>query len=308
LREADEAAAGRLVYLAHTPQFLPFGPESWSRDAHATSRVRDAAAVIVIGHHMAGYVREHAGMEARVIHPATYGFGPFESYSNFHHRRALMINPCAVKGITIFADIARLSPDINFAALGGWGTTGADRATLASIPNVTMLEPVSHIEQVLEQTSVLLMPSLWYEGFGLIVMEAMLRGIPVISSDSGGLAEAKQGTGFVIPVQPIRQYLAAFDDVHMPRPVIPRQDLEPWAESLRALLGSAECYERESERARNAAVDFVYSLKTSAMEDLLLALHPKQARKGADLTGRIEKLSPDQKALLLAKLKARARG
>ena len=45
------------------------------------------------------------------------------------------------------------------------------------------------------------MPSLWYEGFGLIAMEAMLRGIPVISSDSGGLVEARQGTGFVIPVR-----------------------------------------------------------------------------------------------------------
>ena len=37
------------------------------------------------------------------------------------------------------------------------------------------------------------MPSLWFEGFGLIAMEAMLRGLPVIASDSGGLEEAKAG-------------------------------------------------------------------------------------------------------------------
>src|ERR1035441_2148300 len=31
-REAHEAAPGRVVYLAHTPQFFPFGPASWNPD------------------------------------------------------------------------------------------------------------------------------------------------------------------------------------------------------------------------------------------------------------------------------------
>src|SRR5262245_8237503 len=35
LREAHHAAPGRVVYLAHTPQFYPFGPASWSSDRHA---------------------------------------------------------------------------------------------------------------------------------------------------------------------------------------------------------------------------------------------------------------------------------
>src|SRR5277367_5205191 len=54
LREASEHASGRVVYLAHTPQFFPFGPESWSLDSQAAERVREAAAVVVIGEHMAG--------------------------------------------------------------------------------------------------------------------------------------------------------------------------------------------------------------------------------------------------------------
>ena len=41
----------------------------------------------------------------------------------------------------------------------------------------------------LQQARLLLMPSIWFEGFGLIAMEAMLRGLPVIASDMGGLRE-----------------------------------------------------------------------------------------------------------------------
>ena len=40
----------------------------------------------------------------------------------------------------------------------------------------------------------------------MIVMESMLRGIPVVASDAGGLAEAKCGTGYVIPVKTIARY------------------------------------------------------------------------------------------------------
>ena len=71
------------------------------------------------------------------------------------------------------------------------------------------------------------MPSLWYEGFGLIVMESMLRGIPVVASDSGGLVEAKHGTGYVIPVNTIERYEPVFDEHAMPKPVVPENDAAP---------------------------------------------------------------------------------
>ena len=81
----------------------------------------------------------------------------------------------------------------------------------------------------------LLMPSLWLEGFGLIAMEAMLRGLPVIASDSGGLVEAKAGTGFVIPVRPLERFEPVFDETHMPKPVDVPQNIEPWVDALQIL-------------------------------------------------------------------------
>jgi glycosyltransferase involved in cell wall biosynthesis len=304
LREADESAPGRVVYLAHTPQFQPFGPESWSPDAHAAARVRRAAAVVVIGHRMAAYVREHLGVEAHVIHPRIYGSGPFENLGNFASGYVLMVNPCAVKGSSIFAETARALPLLPFAALPGWGTTASDRAMLSAISNMTLLEPVRQISEVLERTRLLLMPSLWFEGFGLIVMEALLRGIPVVSSDSGGLLEAKHGTGYVLPVEPIREYLSTADEVHMPSPVVPAQSVRQWISAVRELLGDAPAYERESERSREVALDFVYNLRASAMEEMLLSLHPHEASRDDGLAGRLERLSSEQKALLLARVRA----
>src|SRR5262249_19342259 len=195
LRESNHAAPGRVVYLAHTPQFFPFGEAAWNPEPQAAKLVEQAAGVVAIGHHMARYIEEALGREAAVIHPPIYGRGPFENYANFEQGLITMINPCAVKGIAVFLESASRLPQLEFGVVPGWGTTSEDRRALSRLENVKILPNARQIDEVLAQTRVLLMPSLWYEGFGLIVMESLLRGIPVVSSDSGGLVEAKRGTG-----------------------------------------------------------------------------------------------------------------
>ena len=60
LREAHRGAPGRVVYLAHTPQFFPFGPASWNPDPAA------AGLVARIGRHR-GHRPPHGGLHrARV--------------------------------------------------------------------------------------------------------------------------------------------------------------------------------------------------------------------------------------------------
>ena len=302
LREAARAASGRIIYLAHTPQFFPFGPESWNVDSRATAIVRDSRAVVTIGSHMAAYVGKHAGVHSVVIHPPIYGAPPFRQCGGFDRPFVLMINPCRVKGLDIFLALAGRFSALQFAGLIGWGTTSEDREAMARRPNVRLLASVPDIEEVLSQSRILLMPSVWYEGFGLIAMEAMLRGLPVIASDSGGLVEAKRNSGYLIPVRPVERYLPEFDEMHMPKPVIPEQDIEPWAAALHQLTTNPDAWKRESEASRTAALAFVNQLDAASFERMLAGLEPAAA---APPTRSADDLTPAQRALLLQRLMRR---
>jgi len=307
LREAHLSAPGRVVYLAHTPQFFPFGPASWHAERQAAELVAESAGIVAIGHHMAAYIERALQRPAAVIHPPIYGSGPFANYANFERGLITMINPCAVKGISIFIRAAGRLPQFDFGVVPGWGTTAEDRRALDRLPNVRFLPNASNIDEVLAQTRLLLMPSLWYEGFGLIVMESMLRGIPVVSSDSGGLVEAKRGTGYVIEVRTIERYQPVFDEHAMPLPVVPENDIAPWLHAVNVLLGDRSAYQRESAASRQAAERFVAGLDAGRMEAYLLspvpAPHPDRRAHAERAT--IESLSPQKRALLLERLRKR---
>lgn len=305
LREAHHAAPGRVVYLAHTPQFYPFGQASWNLDPQAADLVAQCAGIVVIGHHMAEYVKRALGVSAAVIHPPIYGSPVYPDYTNFGCGFITMINPCAVKGISIFLDVAARMPRLEFAAVPGWGTTSEDRGALSRLPNVRLLPNAPRIDDILIQTRILLMPSLWYEGFGLIVMESLQRGIPVVSSDSGGLIEAKHGTGYVIPVSGIERYQQVFDEHAMPKPVVPENDAAPWVQAIERLLGDRAVYNRESAVSRDAAGRFIGRLAAGGLEQFLMTLRPVAAQDSKSAPPHIEALSPEKRALLLQRLHRR---
>jgi len=72
-----------------------------------------------------------------------------------------------------------------------------------------------------KRASVVIIPSR-YESFGLVAIEAMARGKPILATNGGGLGEVVGSAGMVVPVE----------------------DAEAMGDSLVRLLGSAALRER----------------------------------------------------------------
>ena len=272
LEAALKSCPGRVVYIAQTPSFFPFGPQAFYPSQKRTKLLEQVTAVVASSKFLAGYIRQWSNLDPVVVYMPVYGSSPFPYFGQFEKGFVTMVNPCLLKGITIFLALARALPNIEFAAVPTWGTTSADCVALESLPNVRLLEPCADFDKILAQTRLLLMPSLWLENFPLTAIESMLRGIPVIGSNVGGIPEVKLGTDYVIPVRPIERFKESLDDNEILEPIIPEQDISAWRDTLESLLSDRALYERQSRSARNTSSDFVSSLSIDPLENLLLRL------------------------------------
>ena len=92
----------------------------------------------------------------------------------------------AEKGIDTLVAASRMVEAASIQVAG----TGPEAGVLASVPNIKALGALSRDEVRLRMCGAiaLLMPSIWYETFGMVAIEAFAAGLPVIASRIGSLA------------------------------------------------------------------------------------------------------------------------
>ena len=91
------------------------------------------------------------------------------------------------KGIENIAGAAKLLPDYNFVIAGN----GPDEDMLKDIPNVKLAGFVTgeKLTKLVGDAKLLLLPSVCYENCPLSILEAHCMGVPVVTMNSGGMAE-----------------------------------------------------------------------------------------------------------------------
>ena len=298
---ALRAPRARVVHLVRATIAVPFGPDSSGPNRAKTEALRKAGAIVGVSEYVARYIREWGAMDAVHVPISLMEQGEWPDLGSFDNPFVTMVNPCAVKGIDIFLALAGSFPNLQFAAVPTWGTNPRDLDALRAHPNITLLDPVDNIDDLLRRTRVVLVPSLWAEARSRFVVEAMLRGIPVIASDAGGISEAKMGVPYLIPVKVIDQYKPALDENLVPVAQTPPQNLDPWKEALTRLTTDRTHWQEIALQSRRAALHYVQSLSIEPFERLLLdVLH----RDKADSAG--SQPSESRRKLAALRLKQRS--
>jgi D-inositol-3-phosphate glycosyltransferase len=162
-----------------------------------------------------------------------------------------------LKGIDVLLRaVSHIEGRFRVLVIGGDGKDLARKAELASLAaelriadKVTFLDAVPHHDLPLyyNAADVCVVPS-YYESFGLVAVEAMACGVPVIASRVGGLKETVRDgqTGYLVP------WLCP----------------EPFAERLELLLNNEPLRRSLGREARAAAEKFHWSEVAARVEDV----------------------------------------
>ena len=91
------------------------------------------------------------------------------------------------KGVEQLAETAELLPQYNFVIVGN----GPDEGILKGISNIKMTGFLTgkELTEVMQNAKILLAPSVCYENCPLSILEAHSMGVPVVTMNSGGMAE-----------------------------------------------------------------------------------------------------------------------
>lgn len=218
-RQANCARA--LVIHNEHPGNIDFARQDWDLVSFNTDWVRDAYLAYDV--------------DGIVVRPPVYP----EHHATKPGNHITLVNLNEDKGSAIFYKLAEDFPKLKFlGVVGGHGQQIIRR----DLPNVEIVEHTSRMrEDVWSRTGVLLMPSI-YESYGMVGVEAMASGIPVIAAPTPGLRESLGDAGVFAP----------------------RDDYQAWKQALTNLTSNKKAWQHWSDFAKVRSRE----LFTQTMDDL----------------------------------------
>lgn len=159
---------------------------------------------------------------------------------------------CLMKGFHVFVEVAReFGPSAEFRAAGGVQVRPEYLSRASNFVRCLGHLSARRMREEMARADVLVFPT-FSDGFGLVQLEAMAAGLPVIATGACGEAVRDGVEGFVVPVG----------------------DVEAVVERLRALAGEPALYEELSRNAAKRPGDFSPGAHLDALERALVAFGP----------------------------------
>jgi len=266
--------------------------EPVQRIHHERAIARRAGAIVTASDHERGLLGRYYGARPARMHtiPCGVDIELFTPLDREACRRQLGLDPDRpvliwvgrlekLKGVDILISALAQLDERDFALLivGGDERAGALRAELEAQArdagigaNVRFTGAVAHeaLPTYYSAADVCVVPS-YYESFGLVAVEAMACGTPVVASRVGGLVSSV--------TDGVNGYL------------IPWRCPEPFAERLEVLLHNPELRDNFSRSARRSVERFRWqsvALQVASVYDTVLARHPRRGRSNAAAFGK----------------------
>lgn len=209
-------------------------------------------------------------------------------------RHVLMVNPSLAKGAAIAVQLALMlekrRPDIVFEIVesrGDWHQLVRQISTILGEPrdalsNVIVTPNTTDMRPVYGRARLLLAPSLSWESFGRVAIEAMMNGIPALVSDRGGIPEAIGDGGIKIEF-PAACYRAPYNQL------LKMEVLEPVAACIERFWDDESYYSSYAERAFQQGQSHRMDVSTQRLVD---AFAPLIARRAGDRDPQVPHVRP----------------